>query len=142
MNEAILGKQTWKIITKPQTLVASILLPKYYNKEQFTKVKPKADNSQIWKSLLTGRVMVLKGIDVQVWSGLQTSILNGSLKKHDIESINNDINIRKIMCPLTHNCKRTTQAQNQLNNENHKFLHQRTYSILGGQDNMEVQLKW
>ena len=66
MNMALLGKQAWRLLTKLETLVASTLLPKYCKNEPFIKVKSKPCNSWIWKSLLTGRDMIGRGIDVQV----------------------------------------------------------------------------
>ena len=45
MNRAMLGQQAWKMITKPNSLMASTLLPKYCNKESFVKVKPRTWDS-------------------------------------------------------------------------------------------------
>ena len=66
MDKALIGKQSWRLITKLESHMANILLPKYCKKEQFIEVKPQSSNSWIWKSLLIGRDVVLKGIDVQV----------------------------------------------------------------------------
>ena len=63
MNRAMLGKQAWKMITKPSSILATTLLPKFYNKETFVKVKPKECDSWIWKSLLPGRDVYLKKSD-------------------------------------------------------------------------------
>ena len=66
MNIALFGKQAWRIINEPQGLVASMFIPKYCNKDKFLKVQPKTGNSWIWKSLLIGNDVALKGMDVQV----------------------------------------------------------------------------
>ena len=99
MNMALLGKQAWRLLTKPQTLVSSTLLPKYYKTEPFIKVKPKSCNSWIWKSLLTGRDVISMGIDVQVWSGKQTTLLAGKF------ALGNGPNLESHMCQYTHTWK-------------------------------------
>ena len=66
MNKALLRKQAWRIIIKPDSLVTSTLIFKYCKNEQFTKVEPKPGNSWIWKNLLTGRDVILKETDVQI----------------------------------------------------------------------------
>ena len=76
MSKALLGKQVWRIISKPNSLVATVVLPKYCKDEQ---VKSKPGSSWIWKSILTGKDVVLKGLDIQVWSGQQTTVGNGTL---------------------------------------------------------------
>ena len=46
MNKALLRKQTWRIITKPKSLVASTPLPKFYKQASFVKVVLK--NKDFW----------------------------------------------------------------------------------------------
>ena len=55
MNVALLGKQAWRILTKPESFVASVLLSKYCKDESFSEAIAKPNASWIWKSLLTGR---------------------------------------------------------------------------------------
>ena len=96
MNKALFGKQAWCFLTKPEALVASTLLPKYYKNEPFIKVKSKPGNSWIWKSLLVGRDVISKGIDIQVWSGKQTTFSVGTF------AFDNDPNLESHMCQYTH----------------------------------------
>ena len=122
MNKALLGKQAWRLITNPESLMANIL-PKYCKKEQFIKVKPQPGNSWIWKSLLIRRDVTLKGIDVQVWSGLQISISEGGLEKLNTGRVN-ELNNQRFMCPISHNWNIIPGT---LNNEEKSWLQQRTF---------------
>ena len=74
MNKALQGKQAWKIITKPDSLMVATFLPKYCKNESFVRINPKPGDSWLWKSLLAERDVCLKGLDTQIWSGIQTNI--------------------------------------------------------------------
>ena len=52
MNQALLRKQACRLITVPNSLMASILLPKYCNRSHFLNTKPKPSDSWNWKSIL------------------------------------------------------------------------------------------
>ena len=110
MNKVLLGKQAWRMITKLEALVASNLLHKYYKNEQFTQVKAKHGNSWIWKSLLFGRDVIIKGIDIQVWSGKQTSFSAGAFDFN-----NNAPNLIGHMCPYSHTWKIVDRHNNDRN---------------------------
>ena len=115
------------MITKLEALVASILLPKYYKNEQFTKVKSKPGNSWIWKSLFAGRDVIIKRIDIQVWNGKQMTFSTSAL---DIN--NNALNLIRHMCPYSH----TWKATDRRNNDGNNLFQQRVFSILGGNDKL------
>ena len=133
MNRALLGKQAWRMITNNDSIVASLLLPKYYRNEEFTEVKPQANSSWIWKIMLVGRDVILKGLDVQVWSGEQTSFSEGRLVKRRSEVVDRTSNLQNFMCPITHAWKSNQTIDSSLQ-ENLSLLHQKTFSVLGGQD--------
>ena len=52
MNKALIEKQAWRIITKPDSLVASTLLLKFYNQKSFVDFALKNGNSWLWKRCL------------------------------------------------------------------------------------------
>ena len=118
MNMALLGKQAWRIITNPNSLLATILLPKYCKNESFTKVSYKPGSSWIWRSILIGRDVVLKGLDFQIWSGQQTKVANGSLTQ---DSDNNLPQIKELICHQSHTWK-IIQTRNNLNQDNLRML--------------------
>ena len=41
MNRALLDKQAWRILSQPDSMVATTFLPKYCKNEPFIKAKPK-----------------------------------------------------------------------------------------------------
>ena len=82
----------------------------------------------VWKSILTGRDVVLNGIDIQVWSGQQTTITNGALVQQD----GNDIpHLNDLICPLSHTWKYYQTPCNLLM-EDLGILKHRTFFVVGG----------
>lgn len=59
-NQALLAKQTWRILTKPECLLARILLGKYCHKQSILNVETPSACSHGWRSILHGRD-ILKG---------------------------------------------------------------------------------
>ena len=90
--------------------MASAMLPKYCCKKTFIEVQPKGTNSWICKSLLKGRDICLKGLDVHVWSGNQSciiyNIISGSKNECRIETPC----VNQLICPITHT--RNTKSMN------------------------------
>ena len=107
MNKALLEKQAWKIISEPDSMVSTTLLNKYCRKEPFTKVKDRPGSSWIWRSILTGRDVILKSLDVQVWSGQQTATVNGNMTQ---TNENNSPLLKDLIRPISHTWK-TWQAK-------------------------------
>ena len=68
----------------------------------FSKVEPRNKDSWIWKSLLFGRVVCLKRIDVQVWGGNLSFIVDNSFKIVNKESRKDLPRIKQFICPFTH----------------------------------------
>ena len=79
-------------------------------------VQPKKNESWIWKSILIRRNVCSIGIDVQVWRGHQTSIVNGSIKKIDKGCDGTTFLIKDLICPITHtwNYKEVNHIQDQV----------------------------
>ncbi|XP_024009751.1 uncharacterized protein LOC112084866 [Eutrema salsugineum] len=75
-NDALLAKQGWRILTKPDCLLARILLGKYCNGSNFLDCVCPASASHGWRSLLIGRDLLRdhlgwsigNGKSVNVWS--------------------------------------------------------------------------
>ena len=130
MNKALLGKQAWKIISEPNSLVASTLLPKYCRKTPFTKAESKPGCSWTWKNILVWRDVMLKGLDIQVWSGQQTTFENGSLVQFEL---NSSSRLKDLICLFTHTWK-ADRVISEYSLENLSSLKHKTFSIFGGQD--------
>lgn len=78
MNDALLVKQAWIVLQNPETFVTSTLLTKYCKDEHFLDVTAKANSSWGSKSILVGRDIILKGVDMQIWSGNSTHFTSTS----------------------------------------------------------------
>ena len=132
MNRALLGKQAWRILTNPNSLVAASILPKYCKKKSFMDVQPRND-SWIWKSILIGRNVCSIGIDIQVWGGHQTYIVNGSIRKIDKGCEGRTYMINDLICPITHtwNSKQMDHIQDQVFKQR---ILEKSFSVLGGKD--------
>ena len=74
-NTALLAKQAWRIVTKPEGLLARVLLGKYCKASPFLSVQPPKECSHGWRSILAGRdLLTLKlsavignGESIKVW---------------------------------------------------------------------------
>ena len=58
-NQALLAKIAWRILTKPDSLLAKFLLSKYCYKTTFMKVAAGSAISHGWRGILVGRDLVL-----------------------------------------------------------------------------------
>jgi hypothetical protein len=53
-NMAMLAKQSWRLVSKPETLCAKILKAKYYPHCSLLNAGPKKGSSYTWQSILDG----------------------------------------------------------------------------------------
>ncbi|GER41031.1 ribonuclease H-like superfamily protein [Striga asiatica] len=58
-NEAMLVKQLWRLITKPNLLVSRVLKGKYFWKEQLMEVKCKNSDSWMWRTWMEAQSLKL-----------------------------------------------------------------------------------
>ena len=72
---------------RTKNIMASSLLPKYCTKNHFIVTQPKPGDSWSWKSILQGRDVCLKGLDIQVCQ----SKAKGGLGIRKIEVMNNEL---------------------------------------------------
>lgn len=88
MNYALLGKHAWKVIRNPNSIVAKTMLPKYTRNKSFINAGHRSSDSWVWKSLMTGKEIYKQGLEVQVWNGQNSSIVNGTIQMFDDNSSN------------------------------------------------------
>jgi hypothetical protein len=73
-NVALLGKQAWRIIMKPDSLCSQVLQTRYlHNQELMAASAPRAA-SRTWKAILAGREALKLGLIKRVGSGQSISI--------------------------------------------------------------------
>ncbi|KAG5531062.1 hypothetical protein RHGRI_025876 [Rhododendron griersonianum] len=75
-NQALLAKQSWRILDQPTCLFSSFFLSKYCNSTPFLESKAPSSCSWSWKSILYGKDALIKGIRWQVGNGVKISIWN------------------------------------------------------------------
>lgn len=68
-NKALLAKHGWRLIEKPDSLLARVLKGKYFNQVSFLDAKPKSNSSYIWKSLLWERSLLEVEVKWRVGDG-------------------------------------------------------------------------
>ncbi|CDP14470.1 unnamed protein product [Coffea canephora] len=73
-NKALLGKQVWRILTKPNLLISKVLRARYFPKDSILTCRPKQNASWIWQGLLGARRVVEKGVIRRIGNGRSTSI--------------------------------------------------------------------
>jgi len=60
-NLAFLGKQCWKFITEPDSLVARIFKARYFPSCSYLTVELGHNPSYVWRSIICARFIVLGG---------------------------------------------------------------------------------
>ena len=73
-NVALLAKQAWRILTKPECLLSKILRAKYCNKAHFLQSKPPKAASHGWRGILKGRDLLLTHLSKAIGDGEDTRI--------------------------------------------------------------------
>ncbi|KAL5838662.1 hypothetical protein ACOSQ3_015831 [Xanthoceras sorbifolium] len=68
-NQALLGKQAWRIVMNKDSLVSRVLKAKYFRQEDFLSVTLKQGSSHLWRSLVWGRSLIFKGLRWRVGNG-------------------------------------------------------------------------
>jgi hypothetical protein len=73
-NLAMLGKQGWRLINKPNSLCARVLKGRYYHDTDFLSATRRKHASQTWRAILAGREVLEKGLLKRIGDGNSTSI--------------------------------------------------------------------
>ncbi|KAL5794824.1 hypothetical protein ACOSP7_003418 [Xanthoceras sorbifolium] len=68
-NQALLGKQAWRIVMNKDSLVSRVLKAKYFRQEDFLSASLKQGSSHLWRSLVWGRSLLFKGLRWRVGNG-------------------------------------------------------------------------
>jgi hypothetical protein len=73
-NQAMLGKQCWRLLTEPDSLCARVLKGRYYPNTDFLSAKKPRSSSFTWRSILFGRELLLKGLQWGVGNGTRIRV--------------------------------------------------------------------
>lgn len=65
----MLAKQLWRVISRPNTLMANILKEKYCKNGDLLDAKAKCHSSFAWKSMLAARDLINQGLIWRVGNG-------------------------------------------------------------------------
>jgi hypothetical protein len=68
-NQAMLAKQGWRLMTKPDSLCARVVRGKYYHGSDFMCANKKRNSSHVWRAILHGRDALSKGLIKRVGDG-------------------------------------------------------------------------
>ncbi|KAL5553367.1 hypothetical protein UlMin_040768 [Ulmus minor] len=75
-NQALLGKQVWRITQNPQSLVVQVLKARYFPYSSIWEAEALSNASYVWKSILWGRNLVAHGMRWRVGNGSKISVYN------------------------------------------------------------------
>lgn len=73
-NEALLAKLSWRILNKPDCLLARILLGKYCYKTPFLDSKPPSNTSHGWRGICIGKELLKSQLGRLIGNGETTSL--------------------------------------------------------------------
>lgn len=73
-NLAMLGKQGWRLLTRPESLCAQVLKGRYYHDSDFMGARKKKHASFTWRAILAGRDVLHKGLVKRIGDGTSTLI--------------------------------------------------------------------
>lgn len=77
-NHALLTKIAWRLLTKPDCLLAEILLRTYCHNSSFLKTPAGAAISHGWRGVLAGRDLLLNHLGKAIGNGETTNLWTGS----------------------------------------------------------------
>ncbi|XP_019182405.1 PREDICTED: uncharacterized protein LOC109177491 [Ipomoea nil] len=73
-NIAMLGKQAWRLLTKPDSLVSRVYRARYYPKGTFYDAKVGNNPSFCWRSIMAAQSMICSGTRRRIGNGKTTLI--------------------------------------------------------------------
>lgn len=75
-NLALLSKQSWRLLTRPHSLVSQIFKARYFPHGSFLDAKVGSNPSFIWSSLWATQDLIRAGARIRVGNGLRTNIVD------------------------------------------------------------------
>lgn len=82
-NKALLAKQSWRVLTKPDCLLSRVLRGKYCHKASFLTVKATTACSHGWRGILHGRDILAPNVGKAIGDGNSTKVWKESWIKGD-----------------------------------------------------------
>ncbi|KAH9752558.1 putative reverse transcriptase/RNA-dependent DNA polymerase [Citrus sinensis] len=73
-NVAMLGKQVWKLLTNPESLLGQIFKARYFPRTSIVEAVLGHNPSFVWRSLLAAKHIIVRSSRIQVGSGQNTLI--------------------------------------------------------------------
>ena len=73
-NIVMLGKQDWRLLSNPDSLVAHILKARYYLLSSFGKAVVGSNHNYTWRSIMAAHIVIIQGSRIQIGNGCQTMI--------------------------------------------------------------------
>ncbi|XP_057793037.1 uncharacterized protein LOC131009639 [Salvia miltiorrhiza] len=77
-NQALLAKQAWRIIKKPDSLLARIMQKRYFKDGNFLAARVSPNSSFTWRSICWGKELLLRGLRWKVGDGKSISAFEDS----------------------------------------------------------------
>ncbi|KAL9451496.1 hypothetical protein AB3S75_013125 [Citrus x aurantiifolia] len=77
-NQALVVTQWWRLLQKPNSLVAKILKVRYFRHADFMEAKLGSNPSFIWRSILWGRKILQQGTRWRVGNGNQALVMGSN----------------------------------------------------------------
>lgn len=75
-NVALLGKQGWRLLTKPESLVAKVFKARYYSRRIFMSARIGGSPNFVWRSVMEAHGIIKSGAACIIGTGATISILN------------------------------------------------------------------
>lgn len=76
VNLSMLGKQCWRLITNPESLVARLYKAKYYANFEFMEAGLGSSPSFIWRSILEAKKVISAGSSWRIGTGQEINIID------------------------------------------------------------------
>ncbi|KAH9673153.1 putative reverse transcriptase/RNA-dependent DNA polymerase [Citrus sinensis] len=73
-NVAMLGKQVWKLLTNPESLIGQIFKARYFPRTSIVEAVLGHNPSFVWRSLFAAKHIIVRSSRIQVGSGQNTLI--------------------------------------------------------------------
>jgi hypothetical protein len=73
-NIAMLGKQGWRLLAKPESLCARVLKGRYYHDSDFLTSTRKKHASHTWRAIMSGQEVLAQGLIKRIGDGSSTDI--------------------------------------------------------------------